>query len=279
MAALPELLLQTAGEMGCRSVALLYIGEPDAADVDQSASRSGYASTLLGAEGVLELTDTSWEGYLAGLSKHHRYQTRKEPPIYGAAGFRTVVRTGPVHSAKTWLPAGHPAGEVRPARAGGPRTPRPPRRTRRNGRQLRRFHRGARRPDRQLHPLPTQRRRAVRPHGRHRAGGEGLLLRARLSRDCSMRARKRNTANPLRHGGVRSQSHPRLRIAAPLGLVRVRWFAGRHVSRGARTPVAKQRAPARPRGIPRSVSSFPICAHLNSGAPQQNRLHDSRGSI
>ena len=52
MAALPELLLQAAGELGCRSVALLYIDEPDAADVDESASRAGYTSTLLGAEGV-----------------------------------------------------------------------------------------------------------------------------------------------------------------------------------------------------------------------------------
>jgi hypothetical protein len=95
MAALPELLLQTAAALGCRSVALLYVGEPEAADVDQSASRAGYTSTLLGAEGVLELADTSWEGYLAGLSKRRRYQARKELRIYEEAGFRTVVRTGP----------------------------------------------------------------------------------------------------------------------------------------------------------------------------------------
>jgi hypothetical protein len=118
MATLPELLLQAAGEIGCRSVALLYIGEPDAADVDESASRAGYASTLLGAEGVLELADTSWEGYLAGLSKRRRYQTRKELRTYEAAGFRTVVRTGPdafsedlvalqvAHRAKYGLPGG-----------------------------------------------------------------------------------------------------------------------------------------------------------------------------
>lgn len=118
MAALPELLLQTADELGCRSVALLYIGEPDAADVDESASRAGYTSTLLGAEGVLELADTSWEGYLAGLSKRRRYQARKELRIYEAAGFRTVIRTGPdafsedlvalqvAHRAKYGLPGG-----------------------------------------------------------------------------------------------------------------------------------------------------------------------------
>lgn len=118
MAALPELLLQAADELGCRSVALLYIGESDAADVDESASRAGYASTLLGAEGVLELPDTSWEGYLAGLSKRRRYQARKELRIYEAAGFRTVIRTGPdafsedlvalqvAHRAKYGLPGG-----------------------------------------------------------------------------------------------------------------------------------------------------------------------------
>jgi predicted N-acyltransferase len=118
MAALPELLLQTAAELGCRSVALLYVGEPEAADVDQSASRAGYTSTLLGAEGVLELADTSWEGYLAGLSKRRRYQARKELRIYEEAGFRTVVRTGPdginedlvalqvAHRAKYGLPGG-----------------------------------------------------------------------------------------------------------------------------------------------------------------------------
>jgi predicted N-acyltransferase len=94
MAALPELLLQAAAELSCRSVALLYVGEPEAADIDQSASRAGYAATLLGAEGVLELADTSWEGYLAGLSKRRRYQARKELRIYEEAGFRTVVRTG-----------------------------------------------------------------------------------------------------------------------------------------------------------------------------------------
>jgi predicted N-acyltransferase len=87
--------LQTAAALGCRSVALLYVGEPEAADVDQSASRAGYTSTLLGAEGVLVLADTSWEGYLAGLSKRRRYQARKELRIYEEAGFRTVVRTGP----------------------------------------------------------------------------------------------------------------------------------------------------------------------------------------
>jgi predicted N-acyltransferase len=118
MGALPELLLQAADELGCHSVALLYIGEPDAADVDESASRAGYASTLLGAEGVLELADTSWEGYLAGLSKRRRYQARKELRIYDAAGFRTVIRTGPdafsedlvalqvAHRAKYGLPGG-----------------------------------------------------------------------------------------------------------------------------------------------------------------------------
>jgi uncharacterized protein len=95
MAALPELLSQTAAELGCRSVALLYVGEPEAAIVDDSASRAGYTATLLGAEGVLELPETTWEGYLEGLSKRRRYQTKKELRSYEAAGWSTVVRTGP----------------------------------------------------------------------------------------------------------------------------------------------------------------------------------------
>jgi len=121
MAALPELLLQAADELGCRSVAMLYVGEPEAADVDESASRAGYAATLLGAEGVLELPETSWDGYLAGLSKRRRYQVRKELRNYEAEGFRTVIRTGPdaitdvlddlvalqvAHRAKYGLPGG-----------------------------------------------------------------------------------------------------------------------------------------------------------------------------
>jgi hypothetical protein len=118
MAALPELLLKTAADLGCRSIALLYVGDPDAAGVDESASRAGYVATLLGAEAVLELGTTSWEGYLVSLSKRRRYQTRKELRIYEDAGFRTVVRTGPdaftedlvdlqvAHRAKYGLPGG-----------------------------------------------------------------------------------------------------------------------------------------------------------------------------
>jgi len=118
MAALPGLLLQTAAELGCRSVALLYVGEPEAADVDDAASRAGYTATLLGAEGVLELPDATWEGYLAGLSKRRRYQTKKELRSYEADGWSTVVRTGSdaftdelvalqvAHRAKYGLPGG-----------------------------------------------------------------------------------------------------------------------------------------------------------------------------
>jgi len=118
MTALPDLLVQAADEMGCRSVAMLYIGETEAADVDRSASAVGYAAALLGAEGVLDLADTTWEGYLAGLSKRRRYQARKELRNYAAAGYRTVIRTGPdaitddlvalqvTHRAKYGLPGG-----------------------------------------------------------------------------------------------------------------------------------------------------------------------------
>ena len=102
MAALPGLLLQAAAELSCRSVALLYVGEPEAADIDQSASRAGYAATLLGAEGVLELPDTTWEGYLAGLSKRRRYQVKKELRNYAAAGWSTVVVRVPMRSTTTW---------------------------------------------------------------------------------------------------------------------------------------------------------------------------------
>ena len=87
MAALPELLLQAAAELGCRSVGLLYVGGPEAADGDESSSRAGYTATLLGAEGVLELPPTSWDGYLASLSKRRRYQTRKELRTYEMSGF------------------------------------------------------------------------------------------------------------------------------------------------------------------------------------------------
>jgi uncharacterized protein len=118
MAALPGLLLQTAAELGCRSVALLYVGEPEAADVDRSASRAGYVATLLGADGVLELADTSWEGYVAGLNSSRRKRLHKELRDYTAAGFCTVIRTGPdainddvvalqvAHRAKYGLPGG-----------------------------------------------------------------------------------------------------------------------------------------------------------------------------
>lgn len=118
MAALPELLLQAAAELGCRSVALLYVGEPEAADIDRSAADAGYVATLLGADGVLELADTSWEGYVAGLNGSRRRRLHKELQDYAAAGLHTVVRTGPeaidddvvalqvAHRAKYGLPGG-----------------------------------------------------------------------------------------------------------------------------------------------------------------------------
>jgi predicted N-acyltransferase len=118
MAALPRLLLEVADELRCRSVAMLYIGEPEAVSVDDSATRAGYLATLLGAEAVLALPEATWDQYLAGLSKRRRYQTRKELRSYEAGGFRTVVRTGPeafsedlvalqvAHRAKYGLPGG-----------------------------------------------------------------------------------------------------------------------------------------------------------------------------
>ena len=59
MAALPGLLQQAGAELGCRSVGLLYVGSPDADDVDGSATRAGYTAALLGAEGVQDLSGTA----------------------------------------------------------------------------------------------------------------------------------------------------------------------------------------------------------------------------
>ncbi|OBA88871.1 hypothetical protein A5662_24655 [Mycobacteriaceae bacterium 1482268.1] len=118
MAALPELLLQAAEDLGCRSVAMLYVGEPEAHDVDDAATRIGYQRTLLGAEAVHDLPATDWDGYLAGLSKRRRYQARKELRAYESGGYRTVVRVGReaftehlvglqvAHRAKYGLPGG-----------------------------------------------------------------------------------------------------------------------------------------------------------------------------
>ncbi|MCQ4120633.1 GNAT family N-acetyltransferase [Rhodococcus tibetensis] len=118
MAALPELLQQAGDELGCRSVAMLYVGEPEAEAVDHSATRAGYTATLLGAEGVQDLIGDSWEEYVAGLSKRRRVRLRKEVADYERAGMRTEVRCGPealddevvalqvAHRAKYGLPGG-----------------------------------------------------------------------------------------------------------------------------------------------------------------------------
>ena len=148
MAALPELLLQTAAELGCRSVAMLYVGEPEAADVDESASRAGYAATLLGAEGVLELADTSWDG-LPGRPQ----QASPVPSAKGAANLRGGrIPHGGSHRSRCVQrglggPAGRPPRQVRAAGRRGSRAPRLARRPRRIGRELRRVQRRARRPD------------------------------------------------------------------------------------------------------------------------------------
>ncbi|MFD7921902.1 GNAT family N-acetyltransferase [Streptomyces sp. NPDC059740] len=118
MAALPALLQQTAVELGCRSTALLYVGEPEAEAVDAAATRDGYQATLLGAEAVHRLPAADWEGYVAGLSSRRRRGLRKEVAAYEQGGFRTVATTGPAalddrvtalqvaHRAKYGLPGG-----------------------------------------------------------------------------------------------------------------------------------------------------------------------------
>ncbi|MFJ3880230.1 GNAT family N-acetyltransferase [Streptomyces sp. NPDC090077] len=131
MAALPALLQRAAAELGCRSTALLYVGEPDAEAVDAAATRAGYHATLLGAEAVHQLypdtagvpgTDDAadrWESYVAGIGSRRRRGLRKEVGQYERDGFRTVVTTGPgaiddtvvalqvTHRAKYGLPGGH----------------------------------------------------------------------------------------------------------------------------------------------------------------------------
>ena len=118
MAALPDLLHQAGDELGCRSEALLYVGEAEAEGVDGSATRAGYTAALLGAEGVQDLSGHSWAEYVASLSKRRRVRLRKEVADYTEAGLRTVVRWGPAaiddevvalqvaHRAKYGLPGG-----------------------------------------------------------------------------------------------------------------------------------------------------------------------------
>ncbi|MGW7578638.1 GNAT family N-acetyltransferase [Streptomyces sp. NPDC054765] len=119
MAALPALLQQVATRLGCRSTALLYVGEPEAEAVDAAATRAGYHATLLGADAVHQLAADSWEQYVAGLSSRRRRGLRKEVAEYERGGFRTVATTGPAalddtvialqvaHRAKYGLPGGH----------------------------------------------------------------------------------------------------------------------------------------------------------------------------
>ncbi|MGK5733247.1 GNAT family N-acetyltransferase [Streptomyces sp. URMC 124] len=119
MAALPALLQRAAAGLGCRSTALLYVGEPDADAVDAAAGRAGYRAALLGAEAVHHLDAEDWEEYVAGLSSRRRRGLRKEVGAYEQAGFRTVATSGPAavddevialqvaHRAKYGLPGGH----------------------------------------------------------------------------------------------------------------------------------------------------------------------------
>ncbi|MEU5689988.1 GNAT family N-acetyltransferase [Streptomyces venezuelae] len=119
MTALPVLLQLIADQLGCRSTALLYVGEPEAEAVDAAAIHAGYHATLLGADAVHELGADDWEQYVAGLSSRRRRGLRKEVTAYENSGFRTVATTGPealddtvtalqvAHRAKYGLPGGH----------------------------------------------------------------------------------------------------------------------------------------------------------------------------
>ncbi|MEU1568631.1 GNAT family N-acetyltransferase [Streptomyces mirabilis] len=118
MAALPALLQQVSTQLGCRSTALLYVGEPEAEAVDAAATRAGYHATLLGADAVHQLNADGWEQYVAGLSSRRRRGLRKEVTAYEQSGFHTVATTGPAalddtvialqvaHRAKYGLPGG-----------------------------------------------------------------------------------------------------------------------------------------------------------------------------
>ncbi|MFD7668188.1 GNAT family N-acetyltransferase [Streptomyces sp. NPDC059788] len=117
-AALPRLVARAAEELGCRSSALLYAGDAQRDAADTSATAHGHQRVLLGAEGVLHLTASSNEEYVAGLSSRRRTRLRREVREYQKAGFRTVVREGPgalddevialqvAHRAKYGLPGG-----------------------------------------------------------------------------------------------------------------------------------------------------------------------------
>ncbi|MFF3978149.1 GNAT family N-acetyltransferase [Streptomyces sp. NPDC001828] len=119
MAALPALVQQAAAQLGCRSTALLYVGEPEAEDVDASATRAGYHAALLGADAVHQLNADDWESYVAGLSSRRRRQLRKEVGQFEQDGFRAVATVGPAalddtvidlqvaHREKYGLPGGY----------------------------------------------------------------------------------------------------------------------------------------------------------------------------
>jgi predicted N-acyltransferase len=118
MAALPGLLREAAADLGCRSSALLYVGEPHAADVGRFATDAGYQCALLGADAVHHPAGRSWSEHLAALPSRRRTRLRRELRNYSDEGFRTVVRTGPAalgdevvalqvaHRSKHGLPGG-----------------------------------------------------------------------------------------------------------------------------------------------------------------------------
>ncbi|GGT16625.1 hypothetical protein GCM10010271_19390 [Streptomyces kurssanovii] len=91
---LPRLLDDAARTLGCRSSALLYLGDEEAGPIGPAARALGHTPAVLGAESVLRLGTADWDGYLAGLASRKRRRTHRELAEYEDAGFRTVIRTG-----------------------------------------------------------------------------------------------------------------------------------------------------------------------------------------
>lgn len=94
LAGLPRLLDDAARILGCRSSALLYATDEQAAALGPAAEALGYTPAVLGAESVLRFDAPDWDAYLAGLASRKRIRTKRELRAYAEAGFRTVIREG-----------------------------------------------------------------------------------------------------------------------------------------------------------------------------------------
>ncbi|MEO6702246.1 MAG: peptidogalycan biosysnthesis protein [Jatrophihabitantaceae bacterium] len=93
---LPAILAEVAAGLGCRSYAILHLGESDRAIIEPAATAGGYCQVLLGAESCLSIPDvTSRAEYQASLRSRRRSRFAKEMQDYLAHGLRTVTHYGP----------------------------------------------------------------------------------------------------------------------------------------------------------------------------------------